>query len=350
MAKRKKLKPRARRILIGILIALIAICSVLGYIVYSEFTYRFSAAIQKDGIVKIDPSMTFSAAASMLENEGFIASAEKMTRTAIKHERDSVQTGNYKLGKGDSYRTLLNQLYYGRQTPVRVTFNNIRTLDRLAGAVSRYTLADSTSMLAHFRAEAEKSGERVNYIARFIPNTYEVYWTITPEEFSAKMKEESDKFWNSKNRKQRAADLGFTPEEVTTLASIVIEETKVEREMSDVAGVYINRIGKGIPLQADPTVKFAVGDFSIKRVLNRHLEYPSPYNTYKNTGLPPGPICAPPIAAIDAVLDYADKRHNYLYFCANADFSGSHSFAATLAEHNRNAEVYHRELNRRNIR
>lgn len=350
MAKRKKLKPRARRVLIGILIALIAIGSVLGYIAYSEFTYRFSAALQKDGIVKIYPSMTFDDAAKMLEKEGYIASKAKMTRTAIKHERDSIQPGNYKLEKGDSYRTLLNRLYYGRQTPVRVTFNNIRTLDRLAGAISRYTLADSAAMLAHFRDEAEKSGERVNYIARFIPNTYEVYWTITPEEFTEKMKEEHDKFWDSKNRKQRAADLGLTPAQVITLASIVIEETKVEREMSEVAGVYINRIAKGMPLQADPTVKFAVGDFSIKRVLNRHLEYQSPYNTYRNTGLPPGPICAPPIVAIDAVLNYASKRHNYLYFCANADFSGSHAFAATLAEHTRNAQAYHRELNRRNIR
>lgn len=347
---RRKLKPRARRILFSVLIALVAIISVLGYIGFSEYTYRFSAAVEKSGAVKIYPSMSFDDVVQMLEKEGFIASSAKMTRTAIKHERDSVRTGFYQLDKGDSYRTLLNRLYFGRQTPVRVTFNNIRTLDRLAGAVCRYTLVDSLSMLTFLRQEAAESGERANYIGRFIPNTYEVYWTITPAEFTAKMKGEYDKFWESTARRDRAAELGFTPEQVITIASIVIEETKTEREMSDIAGVYINRIAKNIPLQADPTVKFAVGDFSIKRVLNRHLQHDSPYNTYRNAGLPPGPICAPPIVAIDAVLDYADKRHNYLYFCANADFSGSHAFASSLSEHNANAAAYHRELNRRKIR
>lgn len=349
MSKRR-LKPRVRRILIGVLVLLVAVISVLGYIGFSEYTYRFSAAVERSGVVKIFPRMTFDDAAEMFEKEGYIASAQKMKRTAIQHERDSVRAGSYQLDKGDSYRTLLNRLFFGRQTPVRLTFNNIRTLDRLAGAVSRYTLADSAAMLAHFRVEAAQSGEGANYIARFIPNTYEVYWTITPEEFTAKMRDERERFWGADGRRDRAAALGFTPGEVTIIASIVIEETKKESEMSDVAGVYVNRLGRGMALQADPTVKFAVGDFAIKRVLNRHLEHSSPYNTYRNRGLPPGPICAPPIVAIDAVLNYGDSRHNYLYFCANADFSGGHSFAASLAEHNSNAAAYHRELNRRKIR
>ena len=160
------------------------------------------------------------------------------------------------------------------------------------------------------------------------------------------MKKESDRFW--KNRDAKLARTGLSRDEATTLASIVYEETKRKDEMPVVAGVYINRLKRGMPLQADPTVKFAIGDFSIKRVLYAHLAVDSPYNTYKYPGLPPGPICMPSIAAIDAVLDYAD--HDYLYFCAKDDLSGAHNFAKTLAEHNRNAAAYVRALNRLKVK
>lgn len=347
---KKKLKQRAKIIIYALSAIVVATVAILGYVAWDEYSYRFVSAIHKSGVIKVYPNDSFTDVTSMLEKEGYIKSAKSMQRMAIKHDKDSVRMGSYLLSDGDSYRTILTRLFAGHQTPVSITFNNIRTLDKLAEIVSRKTLATQEELTDHFATEARESGDKANYITRFMPNTYEVYWTITPAEFTALMLEYYNKFWDSASRREKAKELGLTPEEAMTLASIVIEETKAESEMTEVAGVYINRIEKGMPLQADPTVKFAVGDFSIKRILNKHLNADSPYNTYKNKGLPPGPICSPAIVAIDAVLDYGDKRHEWLYFCANADFSGTHSFAANLADHNRNAKAYHRALSARGIR
>lgn len=346
---KKKLKPSVRRWLFIVLGVMIAAGSIMSYVLWNEYSYRFSTAVLKSGDVKIFPDMTFEQTAAMLQKQGYINSSKKMTHTAIRYDKQQVHAGNYHLAKGESYRTLLTRLHAGKQTPVKITFNNIRTLDGLAKAVGKNTLSSPDDFLTFFEKQAS-AGDKANYISRFIPNTYEVYWTITPKEFTQKMLNEHEKFWDKGDRKDKAKQLGFTTDEVTTIASIVIEETKAKKEMSDVAGVYINRLRKQMPLQADPTVKFAIGDFSIKRILNKHLRYNSPYNTYKNQGLPPGPICVPPIVAIDAVLDYVDNIHNYIYFCANPDFSGTHAFASNLKEHNRNAAAYHRELNRRKIK
>ncbi len=346
---RKRTKSGFKRVVPIILVALLGVIVWVSVWFYGEYDYRFGDAVTKSGAVKIMPNLSLNEAAAMLEKEGYINSADEYIRIAKKFDRGSIRVGNYKFDKGESYRTLQNRLYFGNQTPIRVTFNNIRTLDRLAGALTRNLLVDSLTMLNHLKGEAKTNGQNI-YIARFIPNTYEFYWTVTPSELTEKLEKESQKFWNANSRKEKAQKLGYTPEQISTIASIVYEETKVEAEMDKVAGVYINRLRVGMPLQADPTVKFAVGDFSIKRVLNRHLEYDSPYNTYKYKGLPPGPICVPPISAIDATLSYQDKQHSYLYFCANPDFSGTHAFAKTLSEHNQNAAAYHRELNRRKIR
>jgi UPF0755 protein len=181
----------------------------------------------------------------------------------------------------------------------------------------------------------------------FIPNTYEVYWTISITQFLERMKKEHERFWTSE-RLNKARELSLSPVEVSILASIVEEETAAYSEYPIVAGLYINRLRKGWLLQADPTVKFAVGDFELRRILNFHLETDSPYNTYKNPGLPPGPIRIPSIAGIDAVLNYT--HHNYLFMVAKEDFSGRHNFAVTLSEHNRFAEKYRAALNRNNIR
>ena len=175
----------------------------------------------------------------------------------------------------------------------------------------------------------------------FIPNTYQFYWNTSAEKFIERMAEEFKSFW-TQDRLQKANDLGFKQSEVITLASIVEQETQKDDEKARVAGVYINRLNKGIKLQADPTVIYAIGDFSIRRVLYSHLEYDSPYNTYKYVGLPPGPICIPSITSIDAVLNY--EEHSYLYFCAREDFSGYHNFARTLAQHNANARKYQQAL------
>lgn len=181
----------------------------------------------------------------------------------------------------------------------------------------------------------------------FIPNTYEVYWDMTLDQFLARMTKEKDRFWNDE-RRQKAKDIGLTPEEVVTLASIVDEETAKNDEKPIIAGLYMNRLKRGMLLQADPTVKYAVGDFTLQRILYRHLEVDSPYNTYKYAGLPPGPLRIPSIRAIDGVLNYT--HHNYLYMCAKEDLSGRHNFARTLAEHSRNAQRYQSALNRLHIR
>ena len=187
---------------------------------------------------------------------------------------------------------------------------------------------------------------RQTIVAMFIPNTYEVYWNVSPERFMARMKREYKAFWNA-SRQEKAQAAGLSPVEVSVLASIVEEESAAVDEYPVIAGLYLNRLKAGIPLQADPTVKFAVGDFSLRRILDKHLEVDSPYNTYKYAGLPPGPIRIPSIQALDAVLNYT--KHRYLYMCAKEDFSGRHNFAVTLAEHNRNAARYRSELNRRKI-
>jgi UPF0755 protein len=181
----------------------------------------------------------------------------------------------------------------------------------------------------------------------FIPNTYEMWWTSDAYEFTGRMKKEYDRFWKGP-RAEKAGDLGLSRQEVVILASIVEKETEKDDEKPVIAGVYLNRLKKGWPLQADPTLKFALGDFEIKRVLNVHKEVDSPYNTYTHTGLPPGPICIPSIASIDAVLDY--RRHDYMFFCARADRSGYHAFARTLKEHNRNAKAYQKALDEQGIR
>ena len=182
----------------------------------------------------------------------------------------------------------------------------------------------------------------------FIPNTYEFYSEITAEDLVRRLKVESDKFWATEEHQRGLERCGLTPLEVMTLASIVHEETNATSEMARIAGVYMNRLKKDMLLQADPTVKYALGDPTIKRILKRHLEVDSPYNTYKHKGLPPTPIAMPDVAAIEAVLNY--EVHDYLYFCARPEFDGKHNFARTIQEHNRNARAYHEALNKRNIK
>jgi UPF0755 protein len=237
----------------------------------------------------------------------------------------------------------------GLQEPVKVTFNNIRYLDQLAKKVSSQIEAepDSIMKLLENKSFIEKYGFNENTIkCMFLPNTYEFWWNTDAHGFFSKMNQEYETFWND-DREKKAKNLGFTRHEVSTLASIIEEETRKESEKSRIAGVYINRLNKGIRLQADPTVKYAMGNFNIKRVVKNHLTIDSPWNTYKYAGLPPGPIRIPSIKSIDAVLNH--EKHDYLYFCAKDDFSGYHVFAKTLSQHNKNARLYQRALNRRKI-
>lgn len=317
---------------------------------YFAFRYYRSTAVMRDGVVLVPTGSDFGQLCDSLSASGLLGNEKKFERLARMRKLDrAVRPGRYALEAGTTYAELIDRLRAGLQSPVRVTFNNVRTLDRLAGSVSRRIEPDSATLAETLTdpATAERYGYTPQtFMAMFVPDTYEMYWNCSAGDFLDRMKRESDRFW--KEREAKLARSGLSREEAVTLASIVYEETKKKEEMPRVAGVYVNRLRRGMPLQADPTVKFALGDFSIRRVLFAHLEVDSPYNTYKHAGLPPGPICMPSIAAIDAVLDF--EAHDYLYFCAKDNLSGAHVFARTLPEHNRNAQAYARALNRRGIR
>lgn len=260
-------------------------------------------------------------------------------------------TGCYAIEPSDKLIDVYRRLKGGQQTPVRLVVPSIRTLDRMAQALSRQIMLDSATIATALSdsAFAYEMGYTLQQLpALFIPNTYEVYWDISLNDLMRRMEKENSAFWKRERREQIADSLDMSYNEIYTLASIIDEETADNAEKPRIAGVYLNRLRMGIPLQADPTVKYAVGDFTLKRILREHLQVRSPYNTYQRLGLPPGPIRVASIAGIDAVLNA--EHHDYLYFCAKEDFSGTHNFATTLAEHNRNARRYQRALNMRGIR
>ena len=257
---------------------------------------------------------------------------------------EQLKPGRYVLRTNMTNLQALKVLRSGKQEPVKVTFNNIRLPKELAERITRnlgMKPEEFEAALIKFSMSNSYGFTKESVIAMFIPNTYEVYYNVTPESLIEKMHDEYEIFWNA-GRKEKASKMGLTPVEVSTLASIVQAETIKEDEAPIIAGLYLNRLKKGIALQADPTLKFAVGDFSLKRVLNVHKEIDSPYNTYMYPGLPPGPISMPEINSIDAVLNYTPS--NYYYMCAKEDFSGRHNFTNSYEEHMRNAAKYQRAL------
>ncbi len=262
----------------------------------------------------------------------------------------NIRPGRYEVGGELSAMQLIRRLRSGDQAPIRIIIPNVRTMNDIAARLGKHLAADSSSLITAFNDSSvcREYGCTVNTLSTlFIPNTYEVYWTTTPKQLLERMKKESDKYWTAE-RRQKAANAGLTPQEVIILASIVDQETAAVAEKADVAGLYLNRLKKDMLLQADPTVKYALKQFGLRRILHEHLTVESPYNTYKYKGLPPGPICIPAISSIEAVLNF--RKHDYIYMCAKEDFSGYHNFAATYQEHLRNAKRYTQALNKRNIR
>jgi len=260
-----------------------------------------------------------------------------------------VYSGKYLIPCGISNQNIIRRLRGRQQIPINVTFNNIRTLEELSSKVSTYLEFDSTELITLLRdstylASKKFTAENINTV--FLPNTYQMYWSTSPKQFVDRMLKEYNSFWTDE-RLGLADSLGLSSHEVITLASIVEEETSKEDEKDEIARVYLNRLEQGWKLQADPTVKMAIGDFTIRRVLNRHLKTDSPYNTYMYKGLPPGPIRMPSTKSINAVLNPAE--HDYMYFCAKADFSGYHAFAKTNKEHMRNARNFQKAMNKRKI-
>jgi UPF0755 protein len=257
---------------------------------------------------------------------------------------DQLKPGRYILRKNMTNLQALKILKSGKQEPVKITFNNVRLVSELAERITRnlgMKPEEFEAALIKFAMTNSYGFNKDNIMTMFIPNTYEVYFNVAPEALVEKMHGEYQKFWTDE-RKEKAKVVGLTPIEVSVLASIVQAESINAKEAPVIAGLYLNRLKKGIALQADPTLVFAVGDFSLKRVLNVHKQIDSPYNTYKYPGLPPGPINMPEIRSLDAVLNYTPS--DYYYMCAKEDFSGNHNFTNSYEEHMSNAIRYQRAL------
>ncbi len=344
MSKRKKS-------ITGIIVITVAILGVIAIAGATVYLRHEKTVNTEDKTIYLNEGTTYDQLVALLQSEGCISGAESFNALArLRRFHDNVHEGRYVITSHTPIYDLIGKLRCGDQDPLTLTIGRFRTLPTLCQAIGKRVLfpSDSLLLLLQDPATCARYGKTPStVISLFVQDSYEVYWNITPSQFLDRMKKEHDRFWTA-SRLDKCDDLNLTPEEVCTIASIVDEETNQDDEKQNIASVYLNRIRKGMPLQADPTVRYAVGDFEIRRILKKHIEYDSPYNTYLHPGIPPGPICIPSQSSIDAVL--ANKKTDYIYFCAREDFSGYHNFAATLAEHNANANRYHKALNERNIK
>ena len=278
---------------------------------------------------------------SVLTKVGAFAHTAGMTglSTLIRHSSygEHIRTGRYAIGPNEGAFMVFRHLKSGQQTSMMLTIPEVRTMDRLAAVLGNKLMLETCQKLGY---------DTCTIAAMFVPNTYDIYWNISLDNLLKRMQREHDNFWKG-DREQKAAQMQLTPNEVCTLASIIDEETANNSEKPMIAGMYLNRLHKPMPLQADPTIKFALKQFELKRIYNKLLNVNSPYNTYRNEGLPPGPIKVASIKGIDAVLNYV--HHDYLYMCAKEDFSGTHNFARTYQEHLQNAARYSKALNEHGI-
>lgn len=348
MTTNKRHIPRWARIALIVAAILVVLASIAGYQVYRIFLKKNVTDQQE--YLYIRTGWTFQDVLDELSNQDILKNVQTFKIAAEQMEYPGrVKAGKYKLESGMNNRTLINKLGGGFQEPVRIRFHNLRLKEELAAHIGHQIEADSAAIMALFADSTQIASLGFtpdNFFSMFLPDTYEFYWNTSASQFLDRMHREYQRYWND-DWLQKAQALDMTPQEVSILASIVQGEAMHDSEMPTIAGLYINRLRRGIKLQADPTVIYANQDFSIRRVLYKHLTYDSPYNTYLYAGLPPGPILLPSKAAIDAVLNH--EEHNYIYMCAKEDFSGYHSFAVTLAEHNANARRFQRALNERNI-
>ncbi|MEO6978777.1 MAG: endolytic transglycosylase MltG [Mucilaginibacter sp.] len=305
----------------------------------------------KQEYLYIHTGADFNAVYKTIQDQGIVKDTASFYKAAENMNYVSrVKPGRYHLKSGMSNRRLINMLASGTQDPVNFAFHNLRLKEEFAGFVAKHLEPDSVSMLRLLDSTSYLQQYGLtpdNVYVVFMPNTYQLYWNTTPDKFFKRMYANYEKYWTPE-RKQKATALNLTPVEVSVLASIVDAEALHDDEMPAIAGLYLNRLKKGMKLEADPTVIFAEHDFTIKRVLTRYLSINSPYNTYLHTGLPPGPIMMPSVNAVNAVLDY--QHNDYIYMCAKADFSGNHAFATNMADHMVNAHAFQKALNDRNIK
>jgi UPF0755 protein len=320
------------------------------FIAYTIFSKVLSSVVDKETTIFIHQDDSYEDLLQNLKDESIVKDEKVFDLLATKMNlKNKIRPGKYVFQEGTNAMDLIRDLRNGKQTAIKLVINNVNFKSDLAGKVAKQIDIDSLSFLNFLNDEKElkKLGfDKDNIMCQFIPNTYQVYWSTGQEAFIKKMIKEHSSFWNNA-RKTKAKALKLREEEVFILASIVEKEYKFADERNRIAGVYLNRIKINMPLQADPTCKFAWGDLSLKRVLNIHTQNPHPYNTYYINGLPPGPICLPETSTIDAVLNA--EKHKYLYFCAHSNLDGRHEFNTNLSAHNASARKYQAALNKLKI-
>lgn len=349
----QKIKRQIIRYALAAILLLVVVGMGLAYYIYTSVqSPNVQLPNNKETVdLYIYPGESYNAVKRVLINEGWLKDTLTFEWVAKKKNyHNLVKPGRYLIRNGMSNNDLINMLRAGEQTPVNVTFNNISTLQQLAGNIAHQIEPDSVALLKAITNEMRIRDYGFNLQtagAMYIPDTYEFYWTTDADKFVEKMHRAYLQFWND-DRKAKVKKLNLTPIEVVTLASIVEAETKHADEMPIVAGLYVNRLRKGMRLQSDPTVKFALNEPDRKRIYKADLNIESPYNTYIYTGLPPGPIGFPSKTAIDAVLNY--KTHKHLYMCAQPNYSGYHNFANSYNQHLANRNKYTRFLRKEGIR
>jgi UPF0755 protein len=341
MSKQKNWKKYLISAFVVVLVGIIAL-----FVIWNEvFAAKLTTKEGEEMRVYVDKDQNLADFISNLEADSIICKPKTFIfacRALGLKPTTILPPGCYPVFPEMTHLQLIQRVQRGEQVPVKLTINYMRLPEQFASKVSHQLMLDSAEIMNYITDKermAELGYAPEHLFALVIRNTYEVWWTVSVEKLMQRLKKENDAFWNANDRRAKAQKLGLTIPEVITLASIVEEETNHQPEKSRVAGLYLNRLRKGIRLQSDPTVKYALKDFKLNRILFEHLKVDDPYNTYVYAGLPPGPIRLPSIATIDAVLNA--EKHNYIYMCAHPDFNGTHNFAVTLAEHNRNAAKYH---------
>jgi UPF0755 protein len=341
---------KTNKFLIGFVIVFSILITSFVFYFYQVFFSENILVEKGDEMILIEEGMDFQDLQDIVYERGIVNDMLSFSFVAkLLDYQENMKPGLYLMRKDMTNLQAVRMLRAGEQIPTTTTFNNVRLKPDLAGKITDNLQADSVEFLRLLNNDSLISAygfTQENILSMFIPNTYEVYYTISEQRLFDKMYAEYQKFWTDE-RKRKAEALGLSPTEVSALASIVQAESVQSDERPKIAEVYLNRLERNMRLQADPALVYAVGDFSIKRVLNVHKDVDSPYNLYKYKGLPPGPINLPEIESIDAVLN--PEEHNYIYFCAKPDFSGYHTFATNLRQHNMNARAYQNALNRSNI-
>ncbi|MFZ4545169.1 MAG: endolytic transglycosylase MltG [Saprospiraceae bacterium] len=342
------------RISVAVAAILVLIALFFGW---NTYKLNYAANVPKtlnDEFLYIPTGTTYDGLLELLKSKGFIENEESFKKCAEQQDLKTIRAGRFKITAGWGNKALVRHLKIGEQAPVKVVFNYEREISDIAGKIAKSIETDSATLMSTFLNNdylQTKGLNSDNLMCIFLPNTYELFWNTNAEKLIEKMIKENDVFWSKNNRREKASKLldgkGLTEKEVYILASIVEKESQNKDERPRIAGAYLNRLKINMKLQADPTCVFATKDFLTRRVTNRHLTFDSPFNTYIHTGLPPGPISIASASSIDAVLD--PEQHNYIFFCAKPDNSGTHAFAETMAGHNVNVSKYISWINQRGV-